>query len=251
MIMQLESIVPRTFDATFIFLDLAFLTIWVVLLLRRRHVKPLIFGLFGFFVYFVADYVVWYSTLGSRVFYSLPTWLSPLTFLLYFSMTYGIIQFSYVILMFSERQDLVFGDGRDRIAWSVLLFGGWLTIGLLSQVLAIGQEVAIARIMSEQRIVQVAMIAAEYVILIILTYMKKLNLTWKTVLLIFGVGVFVHFSMEFTLLLSGIRDVNLFNLLFNSLIEFNTGAPILYLLLYGLAPRISRLRGDSGPASEG
>jgi hypothetical protein len=238
--MQFESIVPRTFDASFIFLDLAFLAIWVILLLRGRHIKPLIFGLFGFAIYFTADFGVWYSMLGTRVFYSLPSWLNPFTFLLYFSLTYGVIQFSYVILIFSEDQKLVFGDWRDRIAWSVLLFGGWLAIGLLSNVLVLGEEVAIARIMSDQRIIQVGMIIVEYVILIVLAYLKKLNLTWKTVLLVFGAGVFVHFSMEFTLLLSGIRDVNLFNLVFNSLIEFNTGAPILYLLLYGLVPRLKR-----------
>jgi hypothetical protein len=243
---QFESIVPRTFDASFIFLDLAFLAIWVILLLRGRHIKPLVFGLFGFAVYFTADYVVWYSTLGTRVFYSLPTWLNPFTFLLYFSLTYGVIQFSYVILMFAEDQRLVFGDWRDRIAWSVLLFGGWLAIGLLSNVLVLGQEVAIARIMSDQRAAQVGMIIGEYIVLIILAYLRKFNLTWRTVLLVFGVGVFVHFSMEFTLLLSGIRDVNLFNLVFNSLIEFNTGAPILYLLLYGLVPLLKRNRAVAG-----
>ncbi len=73
--------------------------------------------------------------------------------------------------------------------------------------------------------------------------MGKFDLSWKKILYIFSVGFFVHFSMELTLLLSGIRVLDLFNLIFNSVIEFNTGAPILYLLLFVVAPFIERKLG--------
>jgi len=102
-------------------------------------------------------------------------------------------------------------------------------------------------VMTEQRIFQVYGILAEYALLAVLAYMKKYDLSGRKILYIFSVGFFVHFSMELTLLLSGIRTLDFFNLIFNSVIEFNTGAPILYLLLFAVVPYLERKlgRGES------
>lgn len=245
--MQFESVVPRLFGADFMLFDLIFMAIWIVLLVRGKHFRPLAIGLFGFVVYFIADYGFWYTLAGTRVFYELPSFLTPLTFLLYFSVTYGIIQFSYVALMFSDRQDLYFGDDRDKLLWSTVLLGGWILFGAISQLLPLNDApIHIARIMTEQRIGQVVMVLAEYLFLVILAYLGKFELTWKKILYIAAVGIFVHFSMEFSLLILGIRNVDLFNLAFNSLLEFNTGAPILYLLVVGL----KQYFGKETPAGE-
>jgi hypothetical protein len=48
--------------------------------------------------------------------------------------------------------------------------------------------------------------------------------------------------MEFTLLLSGIRNSSVFDLFFNSIFEFNIGAPIPYLMLFALVPKIEKKR---------
>jgi hypothetical protein len=136
------------------------------------------------------------------------------------------------------------------LRWSLFLFGGWLLFGLLSLVIPISDaEMTVQRVMTEQRIFQICGIIAEYALLAILAYMGKYGLSWKKILYIFSVGFFVHFSMELTLLLSRIRVLDFFNLIFNSVIEFNTGAPILYLLLFAVVPYIERKMGRDGNPS--
>ncbi len=245
--MQFESIVTRIFDVDFMLLDLTFTAIWIFLLYKNGYIKPLIFGLFGILINMLVDYGVWYSIQGIRTVEGLPFWMSPFTFFVYFSITYGMVEYSYVQVMFSidnQREDA----RREKIRWSVLLFGGWLLFGVLSFVLPISDaEITVQRVMTEQRIFQVYGILAEYALLAVLAYMKKCDLSWRKILYIFSVGFFVHFSMELTLLLSGIRILDFFNLIFNSVIEFNTGAPILYLLLFAVIPYLERKvgRGES------
>jgi hypothetical protein len=90
-------------------------------------------------------------------------------------------------------------------------------------------------------------VIAEYFLLAILAFRRKFDLSWKKILYIFSVGFFVHFSMEVTLLLSGVRVLDFFNLIFNSIIEFNTGTPILYLLLFAVVPFIEKKIGRRIP----
>jgi hypothetical protein len=236
--MQFESVVIRIFDTDFMLFDLVFTAIWIFFLYRKGYIKPLIFGLFGIIVNMIVDYGIWYSFQGIRTVEGLPFWMSPFAFFVYFSITYGMIEYSYVQVMFSI--DTKKGSSKqEMIRWSLFLFGGWLLFGLLSFALPISDsEITVQRVMTEQRILQIYGIVAEYALLAVLAYMGKFGLSWRKILYIFSVGFFVHFSMELTLLLSGIRVLDLFNLIFNSVIEFNTGAPILYLLLFAVVPYI-------------
>lgn len=236
--MQFESIVIRIFDVDFMLLDLIFTSIWILILYKKGYIKPLIFGLFGIMINMIIDYGVWFSIQGVRTVENLPAWMSPFAFFIYFSITYGMIEYSYVQVMFSINSQKE-SAREEMIRWSLFLFGGWLLFGLLSSVLPINDaEVTVQRVMTEQRVFQVYGLIAEYMLLVILAYLGKFGLSWKKILYIFSVGFFVHFSMELTLLLSGIRNLDLFNLIFNSIIEFNTGAPILYLMLFAVVPFI-------------
>ncbi|MGD9395536.1 MAG: hypothetical protein PVJ05_03820 [Candidatus Thorarchaeota archaeon] len=241
--MQFESVVIRIFDFDFMLFDLVFTALWIFFLYRKGYIKPLIFGLFGIMVNMIVDYGIWYNLQGIRTVENLPFWMSPFAFFVYFSITYGMIEYSYVQVMFSidtKKEN----SKQEMLRWSLFLLGGWLLFGLLSFVIPISDaEITVQRVMTEQRIFQIYAIIAEYVLLAILAYMGKFDLSWKKILYIFSVGFFVHFSMELTLLLSGIRVLDLFNLIFNSVIEFNTGAPILYLLLFAVAPFIERKLG--------
>jgi hypothetical protein len=88
--------------------------------------------------------------------------------------------------------------------------------------------------MSNARIMQAAMVGGGYLLLLLLKHVWRpmKSLSFRRMLYLFLVGVIVHFGMEITLLASGIRPaedyVNV--LLFNSLLEFNMGIPILYIL---------------------
>ena len=238
--MQIESVVTRIFDIDFMLFDLIFVAIWILALYKRGFIKPLFFGIFGIIVNLLVDYGIWYNLQGIRTVEGLPSWMSPFAFFIYFSISYGMVEYSYVQVMFSI--DVMKENGRRKaFQWSLFLFGGWLFFGLLSFAIPINDaEITVQRVMTGQRIFQVYAVLAEYSLLAILAYLGKFELSWKKIMYIFFVGFFVHFSMEVTLLLSGVRVLHVFDLVFNSIIEFNTGAPILYLLLFAAVPYLEK-----------
>ncbi|RLI53130.1 MAG: hypothetical protein DRO87_12095 [Candidatus Thorarchaeota archaeon] len=59
---------------------------------------------------FIVDYWVYFTMLGVRVYYALPVWLTPFTFTVYFSITYGVVQYSFVTLMFCDKPNLICND---------------------------------------------------------------------------------------------------------------------------------------------
>ena len=240
--MQFESIVVRVFDVDFILFDFALTGLWVFLLYKKGFITPLVFGLFGILVNFIVDFGYWYSILGIRTVEGLPSWMSPLGFFVYFSITYGMIQYSFVQVMFARKPDQPRTEREDRIKWSLFLFIGWLVIGILSNISPINDsEVTVTRIMTEQRIIEVYAVIAEYALLALLALKRKFELSPRRILYIFFVGIFVHFSMEITLVLAGMRASSFFDILFNSIFEFNTGTPILYLMMFALIPYIEKL----------
>lgn len=233
--MQLESIVTRTFDADFMLFDIMLTFIWTVFLWKRGYIKPLLFGFWGILINFIVDFVLWYNYLGIRTIDGLPEWMSPLSFFVYFSITYGMIQYSYVQVMFSTQPNHPENERRERLHWSLFLFLGWLIIGFISNLIPIYDiEITVTRIMTQQRIIEIFVVIGEYSLLVFLAHFKRFGLEWRKISYIFLIGVFVHFSMEFTLLLLGLRGSSIFDLVFNSLFEFNMGAPLLYLMLYAI-----------------
>jgi len=240
--MQFESIVTRTSDVDFMLFDLVFTAIWIIMLWKRGYIKPLLFGLLGIVINFIVDFGIWYNYLGIRTVEGLPPQISPILFFFYFSITYGMVQYSYVQVMFSTQPGHPENERRERIHWSLFLFVGWLLVGFISVLVPIDDtKITVTRIMTNQRIFEVYAVAGEYGFLAILAYSKRFGLDWRKIAYIFLVGVFVHFSMEFTLLLPGIRKSGLFDLIFNSLFEFNMGAPLLYLMLVALGPVNNKL----------
>jgi hypothetical protein len=221
-----NSYVARTFDMDFIYLDIAFCAVWMLVLLRRRQTVPLCFGLFGALVTFLADDVLWLHIQHTR---TLDVPFNHDLFLVYFSFTYGMIEFSYVTVMFQAKSN------KTRALWTLFLYGGWLAAALISQHVGIDDRtIQTGRDMSNARINQIALVAGGYLLLLVLKYtwhpMK--SLTFPRMLYLFLIGILVHFGMENTLLASGIRPARDYVdvLLFNSLLEFNMGVPILYIL---------------------
>ena len=235
----MSSYVARTFDMDFMYLDIAFCAIWMLVLFRQKHTTALWFGLFGALVVFLADDVLWLRIQHTR-FLDVP--FNRDLFLLYFSFTYGMIEFSYVTVMFGAK------SMKTVVLWTLFLYVGWMATALISQHASIDDRtIDIGRDMSNARIVQVAMVAGGYLLLLLLKYIwhPMKSLTFRRMLHLFVIGVLVHFGMEITLLASGIRPAENYVdvLLFNSLLEFNMGIPILYVLWTAL-----RSRKESGAA---
>jgi len=221
--------VIRVFGWEFIILDIAFCLIWMIILLRKKYFIQFFIGLFGAVVVFISDFVFFYTLQGSREIFSLPNGLNPLKFLIYFSFTYGMIEFSYVSVMFRLK------NWKQKVYWTLFLYVGWFIIAFLPKILPLSDlTVDIVRHMKDNRWVQIGMVAGGYILLIILKYTWEpfKSLTWKKLGFLFLTGVLVHFAMEITLLTAGIRPAtDVFSVLvFNSLLEFNTGVPILFFV---------------------
>jgi hypothetical protein len=131
----------------------------------------------------------------------------------------------------------MFGVNKNisRLYWTLFLYVGWIASALMSQKLPIDdRSIDIYREMAGIRPVQISIVVIGYVLLIVMKYSWKSirHLRWRTLAYLFIVGVLVHFGMEFSLLITGVRPSgNLINvLLFNSLLEFNMGIPFLYMM---------------------
>jgi len=221
-----NSYVARTFDMDFMYLDIAFCAVWMLVLFRRKHTIALWFGLFGALIVFLVDDVLWLRVQQTR-FLEVP--FNRDLFLLYFSFTYGMIEFSYITAMFQAR------SMKTRALWTLFLYGGWMATALISQHAGIDDRtIQTGRDMSNARVIQVALVAGGYLLLLLLKYTWRpmKSLTFPRMLYLFLIGILVHFAMEVTLLASGIRPAENYVhvLLFNSLLEFNMGVPILYIL---------------------
>ena len=221
----MESYVARQFDFDFIYFDLLFAVIWMLLLWRQKYMLAWGLGLAGACIVFLADDVLWFHIQKTRY---LDVPLNPDLFLVYFSFTYGMIMFSYAIVMFTATKT------RARVFWTVLLYIGWIVSAFLSQWIPLDDRlISVGRDMSGARDVQIGMVIGGYLLLIILKYTwgAMRALTWSRMAYLFLIGILVHFGMEFTLWISEIRPAEggLDVLIFNSLLEFNTGIPVLYI----------------------
>ena len=205
-------------------------------LIRKKYILQWLIGLFGAVVVFLFDYVLWYTVKGTREIYSLPGFFTnlgefwgPFLFLAYFSFTYGMIEFSYVAVMFSAK------NWRKRMYWTMFLYIGWFFVAFFPKVLPWSDtSVHITRFMENGRWLQIGMALGGFGAIILFKYIWKpfKSVTWKQIGYVFLIGVIVHFGMEISLLTAGIRPATdlVTVLVFNSLIEFNSGAPILFII---------------------
>ncbi|HUT80297.1 MAG TPA: hypothetical protein VMZ29_03765 [Candidatus Bathyarchaeia archaeon] len=232
----MSQVVARTFDIDFIYLDLILVSIWIILLLVRRRYKEILFGLFGFGVVYFTDAVMWYTLKETRHIEIENDVIGPYLFLAYFSFTYGLIMFSFAPLMFNKTIHYL-----EKLLWAVLLYGGWLTIALISQHIGWNNtELVIWRDMTDSRLGQILMAVIGYLVLLIwkivseFTEVFPFNLMktvkWWYFGILITVGIFIHFSMESTLWIANIRPSDWVVLVTNSLLEFNTGIPILFAM---------------------
>ena len=209
----MEFTAVRSFSSLYIWLDIAWLLAFVGILLYFKKRLALAAGLVMGVVLFVVDYGIYYQILGTRHI----TGADPFWFLLWFSMTYGITMFAWLWLLFDR-------DGH-AVEWSVLPILGWVAVAQLSANFGDG----FATITTERGVgyhgVMAALMLAGYAVIVVrnLAGKERVNILW-----LMAIGIGVQLAWEAVLLISGIRPPQWRPIVVNSLIETNSGIPILY-----------------------
>ncbi len=221
-----DAIVTRTIGLDFIYFDIIFLSIWIFFLVRKKYWRSITWGVCGWLIYIFTDYILWYLITQTRT-YTGP--IDPFIFFLWFCFSPGFVQFSYVFVMFDKR------NRRDLIFFTLLFYIGWVFVSMGSQLIPLDDRlIEVSRDMNiaNQRLNELIMVLINIGAALVLYFKKKLRL--EDILYIFLIGILVEFSLEFSLAISGIRQAqgvwSLELMIINTLLEFNLGIVLMYLL---------------------
>jgi hypothetical protein len=146
---------------------------------------------------------------------------------------------------------------KEVVFWTILFYVGWTLVGTLSRLISLDDRtILVARNMSEaaQRIVMTAMAIGNLILGLILALRKKIR--WEDLMYLFAAGTLVEGALEFSLAVSGIRQLqgtwSLEMAIINTLVEFNLGTMIMYLLfLIGIYKRDNGIWPPLGWADRG
>jgi hypothetical protein len=225
---QVTEDVIRNFDLDYLVFDLVLCIIFVVFLFQQKKILPFIVGLLCGLLFLIIDGIIWWNT-GVREIY--PTDMKiAVDFMMDFS--YGLLAFSWVMIMFEKK------NVKEIVLWTTLLYGGWLLIASLSQLIPLNDtNILTIRHMKHLRFVEISTVIIGYLMLIFLKY------NYKTIIFIFWVGTMLSFMMESYLFITQIRPWNGLDLLiYDSLILTNQGIPYLYVIFDKILPKLSDLR---------
>ena len=229
----MDFTVARTFSSLYIGLDIAWLLVYVAVLLYFRKRMALVAGLVMGVVLFAIDYGIYYRALGTREIVG----ADPFWFLVWFSMSYGITMFAWIWLLLDR-------DGR-AVEWSLLPILGWVTVGQLSD--SFGDrfaQISISRGVGFYHGAMAAILLVGYLILVVrkLRGRESVNLLW-----LMAIGIGVQFAWEAALLINGIRPALWQPIVVNSLIETNLGLPYIYLIHAVVARRTNAAAAGGDP----
>jgi len=212
----MDYTVARTLNTLYIYLDIAWLVIYLGILFFTRRRLALLVGLAAGLLYFVVDYGGFYLVLGTRQVHG----ADPFWFLLWLSFSYGITNFAWIWLLLDR-------DGH-AVEWSLLPILGWITVALLSQGFgARFPEISISRGTGSYHGIMVLILLIGYLVVIINNLRGKEHVK---VLRLMAIGIGIQFAWEAALLVSGIRPAGWMPIVVNSLIETNLGLPWIYYI---------------------
>ena len=226
MLLFLNHDVIRIFDLDYLIFDFIFLLTFLFILIKQKKKIPIYVGILCGILFLIIDGIFWWYT-GIRE-------IEPSNVKIYvdfmMDFSYGLLAFSWVMIMF-ERNNI-----KEIVLWTLFLYGGWLLIASLSQILPlIDLEIITIRHMQSLRVAEITTVVCGYLLLVILRY------NYKTILFIFWVGFMLSFMMESYLLITNIRPSGFDLLLYDSLILTNQGIPYLFVIFDKIIPKIRDL----------
>lgn len=223
-------LVEREFSTSYIYLDIAFLLFFVIMLIIKKKYLGLLFSLFGGILYFIVDYGIFHLALGSRAIENGDMFWT----LLWMSMSYGLTNFAIIYLFVAKD--------KDFLLYSLLIWVWWLVAPQINTLFDNNAvKIHISRTTGEYHGAMAIFLLVGYFGLIVYNLLIKDKKYKAPILKLFLIGFIVQFGWELGLLLGGIRSTSMDNLgdkltllLQNSLLETNLGMPYLWLIVLSL-----------------
>ncbi len=220
-----EIIARRQFAPLYIYLDIAFLLTFVILLILKKKYMTLLVGFLMGIVYMLVDYGIFHLLLHTR---SISEGHSLFWVLLWMSMSYGFTNFTWIWLWLSKDEHL--------FEWSFLILCWWFCCPLLTQTFApAAAPIVIERTTGAYHGYMAAILFVGYFGVILYNLLQKEKAKRIRIPYLLAIGILVQFGWEAGLLLGGIRSAGfasvtdkLHTLLVNSLLETNLGMPYVY-----------------------
>lgn len=231
-----EIIARRQFAPLYIWLDIVFLLLFMLLLVWKKKYMTVLVGIVMGVVYMLVDYGVFHLLLHSR---SISEGHSLFWVLLWMSMSYGFTNFTWIWLWLSKDEQL--------LEWSVLILGWWFCCPFITQTFSADcAPIVIQRTTGSYHGYMAAILFAGYLGVIIYNLFQKnrserINIPW-----LLAIGILVQFGWEAGLLLGGIRSAGfaameekLLTLTVNSLLETNLGMPYVFCIYIAYSRRFT------------
>lgn len=242
-----EIIARRQFAPLYIYLDIAFLLTFVILLILKKKYMTILVGFLMGIVYMLVDYGIFHLLLHTR---SISEGHSLFWVLLWMSMSYGFTNFTWIWLWLSKDEHL--------FEWSFLILCWWFCCPLLTQTFApAAAPIVIERTTGAYHGYMAAILFVGYFGVILYNLLQKEKAKRIRIPYLLAIGILVQFGWEAGLLLGGIRSAGfasvtdkLHTLLVNSLLETNLGMPYVYVLYILYSSRFTeQLRRRKSPVS--
>lgn len=230
-----EIIARRQFAPLYIWLDIAFLCVFLALLLWKRKYMTVLVGLVMGLVYMLVDYGIFHLVCHSRSI----TGGSLFWVLLWMSMSYGFTNFTWIWLWLSKD--------RHLLEWSLLILSWWFCCPLLTQTFAPNAvPIVIERTTGAYHGYMALILFFGYLGAIIYNLHQRDGVGRIDLLWLFAIGILVQFGWEAGLLLGGIRSAGfatisekLHTLIINSLLETNLGMPYVYAIFVAYSSKFT------------
>ena len=223
----------RVLNPLHIGFDIAFLLVFIVLLIVKKKYMTLLFGLAGGVIYFLVDWGIFYKIMGTREIFLNGVNMGEggkFWFLLWLSISYGLTNFAWIWLWL--RKDKYLKE------FSAYILIGWLAIAVAATGLGANlSQITIRRGTDKFHAFMAIFLALSYGSVIVFNMVNKKGIKLP-ILRMLAIGILVQLGWETALLLGGVRSAGygayeaIRTLVVNSLIETNPAVPCIFLFQY-------------------
>lgn len=236
----MEVIAQRVFEPFYMWLDIAFLVLFIGLLVYKKKYATIIVGVLAGILYQIVDFGIFHLATGSRhlMMNGVEGTESQLFWvLMWMSMSYGFTNFAWIWLWISKDKNL--------FEWTTLILGWWVCCPLLTKTFGPHDyEIKIWRETGAYHGWMALILFVGYVILFVWNMSKKkknerINIPWLLI-----IGILVQAGWEIGLYLGGIRSAALETtamkiapMIINSLLETNLGMPYIFFIFIAVSRR--------------